>query len=380
MAGLSYQEKLQVVLDGIACTNDKPITTFNGNAVLGVFGGMTVAEYCADPLRGVHTAIDTLKRLEEEAGPIMSLNAFPGPMNMVVGITFAWNSRVLIPGVDIAADSIWQVQEAELIDRSAYDEIMAMGYNNYLAQKVFPRIIDLDYMGRYLQVAAEGQAEVDKLYEELGIPLFQGAPATGQPFEPICGMRSLAQFFIDCYKIPDKLKEVFDFIFAETYAATEESWKTYDNPMALGGWVGGWRSASAMVSPQIWENLVWPYLKKGAEQMIEHGKIAVMHIDSDWTRDIERFGELPQGKFVFNTDGMTDLATARWLVPKAAIIGDVSTAMLTTGTPQQVRDYINRLIDQTGPQGMFICSGCDTPVSAKYENVVAMIKATNEWS
>ncbi|MDR2957194.1 MAG: hypothetical protein LBU61_03300 [Coriobacteriales bacterium] len=380
MASPTYEERLDVVKAGIACLNDKPISCFNGNVVLAVFGGMTVAEYCADPVKGATLALETIKRLEEDAGTIYAMNAFPGAMNMVVGITFAWNSRVKIPGVEISEDSIWQVMEEALIEPDAYDEIMAIGYNNFLATKIFPRIIDLEYMGKYLHIAGEGQPVVDALYANLGIPLFQGAPATAVPFDPLCGMRSLQGFYRDCYKILDKLKEVSDFIFNENYAITEKNWETFNNPMALGGWVGGWRSASGMVSPKIWETLVWPYMKVSAEQMISHNHIAVMHIDSDWTRDIERFGELPEGKFVLNTDYMTDLAVARQKVPKAAYIGDVPTSMLTTGSPAQVTDYVNRLIDATGPQGSFIASGCDTPISAKYENVVAMIKAANEWS
>ena len=47
--------------------------------------------------------------------------------------------------------------------------------------------------------------------------------------------------------------------------------------------------------------------------------------------------------------------------------------------PEQVTDYVNRLIDSVGPEGLFVCPGCDCPVNAKYENIVAMVKATNEW-
>ncbi|MDR0459701.1 MAG: hypothetical protein LBG68_04475 [Coriobacteriales bacterium] len=43
-------------------------------------------------------------------------------------------------------------------------------------------------------------------------------------------------------------------------------------------------------------------------------------------------------------------------------------------------DYVNRLIDEVGPEGLFVCPACDTPVNAKYENMAAMLKATNEWS
>jgi hypothetical protein len=113
--------------------------------------------------------------------------------------------------------------------------------------------------------------------------------------------------------------------------------------------------------------------------MVSHGGVAVMHLESDWNRDIERFNELPQGHIIINTDGMTDLPRTRKLVPKAALLGDVPPTLVTTGTPQQVTDYVNRLLDECGPEGMFVTVACDTPVTAKYENMVAWIKATNEW-
>ena len=94
---------------------------------------------------------------------------------------------------------------------------------------------------------------------------------------------------------------------------------------------------------------------------------------------MEKFAELPAGKFIINTDGMTDLTRARKLLPGVALMGDVPPTLLTTGTPEQVTDYVNRLIDSVGPEGLFVCPGCDCPVNAKYENIVAMIQATNEW-
>jgi uroporphyrinogen-III decarboxylase len=120
-------------------------------------------------------------------------------------------------------------------------------------------------------------------------------------------------------------------------------------------------------------------MKASAEQMISHGGVAVMHLDSDWNRDVERFAELPEGRYLLNTDGMTDLPRTRQLLPDFALMGDVPPTLVAQGTPQQCADYVNRLIDQTGPQGMFITVACDTPINAKFENMVAWVKATNEW-
>ena len=105
----------------------------------------------------------------------------------------------------------------------------------------------------------------------------------------------------------------------------------------------------------------------------------VFHLDQDWNRDIERFSELPAGKIIINTDSMTVLPVARKKLPGYALMGDVPPQLFTAGTPEDVSEYVKRLIDEVGPEGLFVTAGCDLPVGAKYDNVVAMIKTTNEW-
>lgn len=135
-----------------------------------------------------------------------------------------------------------------------------------------------------------------------------------------------------------------------------------------------------MVAPKIWDELVWPSMYKMGKACLENGIVPTFHLDQDWTRDIERFKELPAKSFIINTDGMTDLRKARKVLgDHAAFMGDVPPQLLAQGTPEQVKDYVKRLIDDIGPQGLFISSGCDAPANAKFENMVAMFEAANEW-
>ena len=375
-----YEKSYQTVMDGIACKNAKPISCITGWAPYAQMDGMTVAEYVADPVAGVKAAQRTIQRIEEEAGPAQAGNAMPTTMNAVVGITFAWNSRVLKPGIDISENSVWQVKEEKLIERDAYDQILEMGYNNFVQQNIIPRVIELDYLGKYLQIAGEYGEWARQVWIEQGICAVQTSNANPVPFEQLCGMRSLQQFYKDCYKIPEKLKEVSDFIFAETAQAKAAEYEAAkDDRTYIGAWVGGWRTASAMLNPKIWELLVWPYMKASGEQLLEYGKVPVFHLDQDWNRDIERFSELPAGKIIINTDSMTVLPVARKKLPGYALMGDVPPQLFTAGTPEDVSEYVKRLIDEVGPEGLFVTAGCDLPVGAKYDNVVAMIKTTNEW-
>jgi uroporphyrinogen-III decarboxylase len=78
--------------------------------------------------------------------------------------------------------------------------------------------------------------------------------------------------------------------------------------------VGGWRTAPFMLSPDMWQRFVWPYFKQVVCEVVDAGLIALLHLDSDWTREL-------------------------------------------------------------GPAGFTLQSGCDIPTNAKLENVQAMVAA-----
>jgi uroporphyrinogen-III decarboxylase len=105
-----------------------------------------------------------------------------------------------------------------------------------------------------------------------------------------------------------------------------------------------------------------------------------MHLDASWDRDIERFKELPAKKIILNTDGMTDLRRAKKLLgDHAAFMGDVPVQMLAISSKEEVADYTKRLIDDVGPQGLFVCPGCDAPATAKFENMAAMYETAYKY-
>lgn len=373
---------------GIACENDKPISCFAGNAVGAVIKGMNIAEQLKDPALAADKNIEFFDDLQNAAGPLKTLNGAASGGNSVGGISMLWMSKVLIPGVDISPDSLWQVKEEKLIEPDAYDEILKIGFNKFTAEKIIPRIIDPDYFAENMAIAAKNAPIYMAKYEEMGMANLTGGKlaANSVPFEQLCGMRSMSNFFMDCYTMLDKLVEVSDAIFAEKAPVVEEKLKQAaaardagDESM-FGVWVGGWRGASGMISPKIWDKLVWPYMKAAAEQVLKYGFTPMFHLDQDWNRDIGRFADFPKGKVIFNTDGMTDLRHLRATLGSGyAFLGDVPATLLSHGTPQQVADYVTKLIDDVGPAGAFIASGCDAPINSKFENLAAMLKATNDW-
>ncbi len=111
-------------------------------------------------------------------------------------------------------------------------------------------------------------------------------------------------------------------------------------------------------------------------QVVDAGLIALLHLDSDWTRELERFKELPRGKCILAFDGETAIFKAKEILgDHMCIMGDVPASMLFLKQPEDIYAYCTRLIRQLGPQGFILQSGCDIPANAKLENVQAVVAA-----
>jgi len=171
---------------------------------------------------------------------------------------------------------------------------------------------------------------------------------------------------------------VMDVILEETLAAIK---KTKPSAGGIGGaWLGGWRSASALVAPKLWDRFVWPYLVPIVNAMIDQGMIPILHWDQDWTRDLARLQELPAKKCILNPDGMTDMRKFKELASdRMAMLGDVPASLLAAGTPDDVRNYVRDRVELFEGKGLLICPGCDAPIDAKVENMEALVQAAYDY-
>lgn len=289
---------------------------------------------------------------------------FPGALSLL------WLSKVKLPGVDLPADAGWQVHEQELMKQEDYDRIINEVWPNwmvqYLADKISPTVLQ--------EVIADSQdtAKILDMWKAKGIPVLGNGMVT-IPFEILCGARSFAKFVRDLYKMPDKVEAAMDSMMPFMTGQALEGSKQFGRKYM---WVGGWRSAGSMLSQPLWNRFVFPYMEKVINEVIEAGITPILHFDSDWGRDLARFKVFPKGKCILAPDGMTDIYKAKEILGDTmCIMGDVPPSMLSLGTPDEVHKYSRKLIEEIGPKGFILHSGCDTPIDAKLENVQAMVAA-----
>jgi uroporphyrinogen-III decarboxylase len=351
---------------------DRIPTAFMGIAFAPRYMGMSIAQFCANPDDRVEVTLAAMDRLGAE--DFDGINALPGG-RITVALSSVWLSRLAVPGRDLPDDSLWQVAEAEVLTIEDYDTIIDRGWSTFL-KGYMPRIIDVAELEANKTWVKSNITNVVQRFRDSGyVPISFGA--TTIPFESLCGGRSMQQFFLDLYRIPDKVKAAMDVIQPSLIRAGI-------NTARLSGisrvWVGGWRAASSLLSPKLWEKFVFPYYLEMITALAEEEIVSVLHFDQDWTRDLARLREFPAKTCLLNLDGMTDIRKAKEVLgDHMAIMGDVPAALLSIGTPDDVYAYVRDLIRDVGPTGLILCPGCDAPINAKPENMEAFVAASREF-
>jgi uroporphyrinogen-III decarboxylase len=344
---------------------------FMGTAFAPRYMGVSMAEFCADPDLRVDVTLAAMDRL---GGEFDGINSLPAG-RISVALSAAWLSRVAVPGRELPDDSLWQVDEKEVMTVDDYDTIIDRGWLAFLAEYM-PRVIEPAELAANATWMGNNLSSVVQRCQERGyVPISGGG--TTIPFECLCGGRSMEEFFLDLYRIPDKVKAALDAMQPGLIQIGVDGARRSGVPAV---WVGGWRAASAMLSPKMWNEFVFPYYLEMVTRLAENEIVSVLHFDHDWTRDLSRLRELPARRCILNLDGWTDIRRAKEILgDHMAIMGDVPAPLLSTGTPDDVYAYVRDLARDVGPTGLILCPGCDAPIDAKPENMQAFAAASLEF-
>ncbi len=359
-----YNQRLERILKAVAL--EEPDRT---PVVLEYSGFAAYATHTpmATFLRSPKTNIETMIKAFELVGDGDAINygAF-----WPYGLCYDFMAKVRVPGVDLPENEMWQVTETRLMDRNDYDRILDNGWLDFFKKMMRERILN-DVPPEYLPPLRRS-VNVRAEWRTIGTPVLSGGDIT-TPIELLCGARSLMEFAIDLIDIPEKVEAVMDVILPHLAGTAVRRAKKHGYPLV---WVGGWRAAPCLLSPAMWRRFVWPYFRKLVGEVVDAGLIALLHLDSDWTRELEIFKELPPGRCILALDGETDIFKAKEVLgDHMCIMGDVPASMLFLENPENVYAYCARLIRQLGPRGYILQSGCDIPANAKLENVQAMVAA-----
>lgn len=133
---------------------------------------------------------------------------------------------------------------------------------------------------------------------------------------------------------------------------------------------------AALLSPELYESFVGPYVRRVAERV---DVPVVLHVCGQTTKLIPSFVKDPVQGLSLDTD--VDLAAIAPQVPEdVAIIGNVSPVdEMLNGTPRSIRDAVAKLGAAMARYPNFVPStGCDVPPDTPKENLEAFTAAVRE--
>jgi hypothetical protein len=210
----------------------------------------------------------------------------------------------------------------------------------------------------------------------LGFPNILGG-FTKAPFDTIGDtLRGTKGILMDMFRQPDKLIQAMEAITPIMINMGLGAAQQTGNPLIF---IPLHKGADGFMSDEQFKTFYWPTLRQVMLGLIEGGCIPFPAAEGGYNTRLEVIGDLPKGKTVWMFDQM-DMAKAKEMVGDTlCLLGNVPSAMLELGTPQDVKDYAKKLIDTAGKGGGFIMGNGAFFDNAKPENVTAMVDFTKEY-
>jgi uroporphyrinogen-III decarboxylase len=268
----------------------------------------------------------------------------------------------------------------------SYDDILEHGFasvlfNKKLSKAVFERSVDewLDFGFEYPPVFWKAW---HRFIAETGKTLQMGARAL-IPFDVLVGYRTFELIAEDLMERPDKVKETCQVLGEyEILTAMKRCMVAGagEIPGAEKIFLGNALGAPPYISPRVFDEFVYPYLKMQVDTAVNAGFKVHVHLDGDLTKVLDTLSHitdgLPRGRVMLDFE-KTDMKQAKKILgDKVCIYGNVPAALLVFGTPDEVDEYCRQLIEDCAAGGGFILgSECEVPWDAKPENVLAVIEA-----
>jgi uroporphyrinogen-III decarboxylase len=200
---------------------------------------------------------------------------------------------------------------------------------------------------------------------------------TKAPFDVIGDtLRGTRGIMVDMYRQPEKLLKAMEAITPLMVKMGVGAAQMNGKPMVF---MPLHKGADGFLSDEQFRKFYWPTLKKVMLGLIEEGVVPFPAAEGGYNTRLNVVKDLPKGKTIWMID-QTDMAEAKKTLGKVACLaGNVPSSLLSMGTPQQVKDYVKKLIDTCAEGGGYIVSNGAFFDEAKAENVRAMVDFTAEY-
>jgi len=334
----------------------------------GVFAGITQKQMVDDPKKWM----EALRKTYDYFGyPDLSMGL---PLGDII---FSESLPANRPGYELPENAQFQLIETPNMDYEDYREIIAKGWmpwiNKYMRRIQKPPLkSNFALTLRWIKLGMNG-GKVAKFLRSLGVEPISGM-AVAPVFDQLSLTRSFEKFIMDIYEEPDLVKEV---IRKANPIVIASALKNAGRTKVKRIQIFAMRSDANSISPEIFDEFSYPYLKEYIKVFHAAGYKSVIHADGNWIPMLDRFLELPKGSVHFEFDGLTDVFKASEILDgHHSFRGNVPATMFAFKDADDVSEYCEKLIAGIGMKGGFVLgSGCEVPMNCKPENLMAMMKS-----
>jgi uroporphyrinogen-III decarboxylase len=200
---------------------------------------------------------------------------------------------------------------------------------------------------------------------------------TKAPFDVIGDtLRGTRGIMLDMYRQPDKLINAMERLTPIMIKMGVGVAKMNGQPLVF---MPLHKGADGFMSDEQFKKFYWPTFREVMMGLIAEGVVPNPAAEGKWTTRLEVMQDLPRGKTLWMID-QSDIAKAKGTLGKVGCMyGNVPSALLALGTPQEIRDYVKKCIDVAGKGGGYIVSNGAFFDQAKAENVKAMVDFAKEY-
>lgn len=151
-----------------------------------------------------------------------------------------------------------------------------------------------------------------------------------------------------------------------------------DKNVPIGFWMH--RGCTPFINMEQFHNLHWPTLKPIIEEIWRHGHQVLFYAEGRWMAHLDSFLELPAGSIVFHVDQDDIFEVHKKIGHKFCISGGIPNYLLAYETPEKVREFCRKVIDEVAVDGGYIMDASAIMQNeASIENVKAMTEFTREY-
>lgn len=353
--------------------------------MLPYLAGLSIKEAIEDPERLAQSAIDGRDLVGDFIHPVLTLLDHQAvlPNSTWDQVSIDWRiwehfpPRGNIPSSYFNKDLIGDYQD--VLDRGFASAL----FSKRLNKAVFERSVD-EWLYYGFEYPQDFWRAWHRFVRETGKMLQMGARAL-IPFDALISYRTFEGMVEDVIDRPELVKETcrllgeYEIVGAMRRCMAAGAGEI---PGADRIFLGNGLGAPPYVSPAVFNEFTYPYLKMQVDMAVTRGFKVHVHLDGNLTAVLGTLAHitdgLPRGRVMLDFE-KTDMKRAKEVLgDKVCIYGNVPAALMVYGSAQEVDDYCRRLINDCAKGGGFVLgTECEVPWDARPENVRAMIAAAD---